>query len=73
MNIFDEEIKELSERIETLQDDVDKLSKRVGHAIEASNYPDCETELHDLKTALSDISGWLSESYDSITSQIENS
>ena len=42
MEIFKEDIKNLSERLNTLQDDIERLNERVGHAINASNYPDCE-------------------------------
>ena len=68
MKIFKEDIKDLSEHLNALQDDIERLNERVGHAINASNYPDCEDNLHKLRTILSDTADWVLESYDAITS-----
>ena len=67
MEIFKEDIKNLSERLNTLQDDIERLNERVDHAINASNYPDCEDELHELHTTLSDIADWVLDSCDAIS------
>ena len=67
MEIFKEDIKDLSEHLNALQDDIERLNERVGHAINASNYPDCEDELHELRTTLSDIADWVLDSCDAIS------
>ena len=51
---FKNEIDEISEKVEELTDLIYCLQERLSHAINASRYPDHETEMLDLRRHLDD-------------------